>query len=149
MVKRVRLHAEHKEAKARVTNGKVILPYQDGRSLWARIMRDTLQGLISHCGGDTMMSDTKRMAARRVAALEAELIMMEDQIAAIRGKSKNPPASLLQLYGMLADRQRRLSEALGWDRDKKTVKDITLDDYIKGKSKPKVNGRHVEVVDHD
>lgn len=130
MVDRVRLRAQGKEAKSRVTNGKVILPYQDGRSLWARIMRDTLQSLISHCGGESVISDTKRMAARRVAAFEAELIMMEDRIASIRGAAKHPPPSLLQLYGMLADRQRRLSEALGWERSQRNVKDIDLQAHI-------------------
>jgi hypothetical protein len=137
MVDRVRLRAQGKEAKSRVTNGKVILPYQDGRSLWARIMRDTLQSLISHCGGESEMSDTKRMAARRVAALEAELIMMEDRIAFIRQTAKHPPPSYLQLYGVLADRQRRLSEALGWERSQRSVKDIDLQAHIANRTRAK------------
>ncbi|MDR6657788.1 hypothetical protein J2W51_000330 [Tardiphaga robiniae] len=147
MVSRVRFRGERKEAKSRVTNGKVILPYQDGRSLWARIMRDSLQSLVAHCGGEDLMSETRRMAARRVAALEAELIMMEDRIASIRGKAKQPPPSLLQLYGMLADRQRRLSEALGWDRSKKPVNDIDLASYIRGKAR--MRPTPMEAMDHE
>lgn len=141
---RIRLHAERKEARSRITNGKSLLPYQDGRSLFARLMRDTLSSLIVHCGGPEMMSETKRMAARRVAALEAELVMQEDRIASIHSKGKEPPAALLQLYGMLADRQRRLSDALGWERAKKNVTDITLQDYISRKARASS-----EVMGHD
>lgn len=50
----------------------------DGRSIWARLFRDSYLALLAHCGGADAVSDTKRMAARRVACLEAELIHLED-----------------------------------------------------------------------
>jgi hypothetical protein len=125
--------------------GRDLLPFEDGRSLWARMMRDVYIGLVQHCGGNDNITDTRRMCCRRIAALEAELVSHEDRIASIRRRGKEPPASLLQTYGMLADRQRRLSEAIGWDRH---TKDTTpsLQDYIK--SKTKANG-HARTIEHE
>src|SRR4051794_35789318 len=93
--------------RSRIANGNALLP-SDNRSMWARIMRDTLATLIAHCGGEDLISDTRRLAARRVAALEAELIFLEDKFATARAAGAEPPADALDLYGRLADRQRRL-----------------------------------------
>lgn len=166
MVKRIRLPNsvgrlnDDGRHSSRVSTGRDLLPYQDGRSLWARLMRDTLAGLISHCGGDAAVSDTRRMACRRIAALEAELVSHEDRIASLRRRGKEPPASLLQTYGMLADRQRRLSEAVGWDRHAKAINEITLEQHIASKVAGRSNGhfkpghvsrnkRPVVVLDHE
>jgi hypothetical protein len=142
---------------SRVSTGRDLLPFEDGRSVWARIMRSTLNSLIAHCGGEDIISDTRVMACRRVAALEAELVSHEDRIASIRRKGKEPPASLLMTYGMLADRQRRLSEAIGWDRHAKAIKDITLEDHIRAKAQGKANTnghfkrgpRSPVIIDHE
>jgi hypothetical protein len=139
MIKRIRLTADRKEGKSRISNGAALLPSQDGRSAWARIMRDCLQALIAHCGGIDEVSDPKRMACRRIAAIEAELIYHEDRIASVRRKGKEPPASLLQMYSMLADRQRRLCEVIGYDLAK-PIKDITLEDHIANRLKANGQG---------
>jgi hypothetical protein len=113
--------------RSRITNGS-LLPTVDGRSLWARLMRDTLQNLEAHCGD---MSETQRLAARRVSTLEAELIFLEDKFAAARAAGEEPNVAALDLYGRLADRQRRLADsALGWHR---TARDVTpsLDDIVR------------------
>lgn len=136
-------------ARSRMPNANSLLPKQDGRTVWARIMRDTLASLIAHCGGDNFISDTRRLVARRVAALEAELIFAEDNFAQARADGGEPSPDMLDLYGRLADRQRRLADALGWDRDKKNAKDITpdLSDYLKSRTidhdddPPPINGR--------
>lgn len=60
----------------RVFNGDTLLPTSDGRSVWARLLKETFRGLISHCGGDDIISETKRMSARRSATLEAELVFL-------------------------------------------------------------------------
>ena len=62
------------------------------------------------------------MQARRIAALEAELIYIEDGIAQARAAGEEPLPATLDLYGRLANGQRRHCEALGWDR---TAKDVT------------------------
>jgi hypothetical protein len=114
------------KARSAVMNGSSLLPNVDGRSLWARLMRDTLRSLEVHCGG--ALSETQRLAARRVSTLEAELIFLEDKFAQARAEGREPDISTLDLYGRLADRQRRLADsALGWQR---TPRDVTpsLDD---------------------
>jgi hypothetical protein len=89
-------------------------------------MRDTLQSLEVHCGG--ALSETQRLAARRVSTLEAELVFLEDRFAQVRAAGGEPDAALLDLYGRLADRQRRLTEAaLGW---RPTARDVTLDPLV-------------------
>jgi hypothetical protein len=100
------------------------LPGADGRSGWPRLMRDTFQRLLVHCGGDDTVSETQRMMARRIATLEAELVHMEDKLATIRAAGGEPDPAMLALYGTLADRQRRLADPLGWQR---TQRDVTAD----------------------
>jgi septal ring factor EnvC (AmiA/AmiB activator) len=110
------------QGRSRLTNGSRFLPTADGRGVWERLARDTLRSLTTHCGGSEMLSETRRLAARRVSILEAELVHLEDGFAKIRAAGGEPDDSKLALYGQLADRQRRLSETLGWDR---TMRDAT------------------------
>jgi hypothetical protein len=78
--------------------------------------------LIVHCGGVGEVSETRRLAARRVSVLESELVFLENKFAQLRAAGGEPDMQELDLYGRLADRQRRLSEPLGWNR---TARDIT------------------------
>jgi hypothetical protein len=41
-------------------------------------MRDALDAMLAHCGGAAYASEPKRMQARHIAALEAELIYIDD-----------------------------------------------------------------------
>jgi hypothetical protein len=59
--------------------------------------------------------------ARRISTLEAELVFLEDKFAAIRAAEGEPDASTLDLYGRLADRQRRLADPLGWHRTARPI----------------------------
>ena len=108
--------------RSRVTAGLTLLPSIDGRSTWARIMRDTYHAMLAHAGGADYVSETKRLMARRVAACEAELIHLEDKFACARAGGGEPNTTDLELYGRLTGQQRRCLEALGWDR---TARDIT------------------------
>jgi hypothetical protein len=107
--------------RSRITNGSALLPSVDGRSIWARLFRDTFDGLVAHCGGPSVVSETMRATARRAAALEAELVHLEDSFALARQNDQAPPTHDLDLYGRLADRQRRLHEVLGWQRGARDV----------------------------
>jgi hypothetical protein len=117
-----------KSVRSAVTNGKMV-PGMDGRSAYARIMRDTYSALIVHCGGPDMVSEPQRLMARRIAALEAELIERETAFVRIRAEGGQPEMWEVDLYGRLADRQRRLSDPLGWQRTPKPVP--TLDEYLR------------------
>jgi hypothetical protein len=65
--------------------------------------------------------------------LEAELVYLEDKFAQVRADGGEPAAAELDLYGRLADRQRRLADPLGWQR---TARDVTptLAQYIAQKA---------------
>ena len=108
--------------KSKVGNNTTLLPTTDGRSIWARLMRETFKGLLIHCGGDDVVCETQRLIARRISTLEAELVFMEDQFAAIRAAGGEPDPATIDLYGRLADRQRRLADPLGWSR---TARDVS------------------------
>jgi len=115
-------------ARSRIGNGSSILPNCDGRSLWVRLMKDTLRSLRAHCGGE--LTETQHLAARRISTLEAELVFLEDKFAQARADGREPDIAALDLYGRLADRQRRLADsALGWQRTPRTVQS-TLDQYL-------------------
>jgi len=120
-----RLHtpeAKRKSGRSRIANGGgSMLPTTDGRSLWARIRRDTYRAIIAMCGGADMVCETQSLMARRVGTLEAELVFIEDKFAAIRAAGGEPDIATLDLYGRLADRQRRLSDPLGWRRMQRDV----------------------------
>jgi hypothetical protein len=100
----------------------MLLPITDSRSVWARLMKEAYRGLVVHCGGDAVITETKRMSARRSATLEAELVFLEDKFARVRAAGGEPDPADLHLYGRLADRQRRVNETLSWER---TSRDVT------------------------
>lgn len=110
-----------KARKSRIANGSSLLPTASGSSVWARLMRDTLANLMSHLGGADLASETQKLASRRVSFLEAELIYLENEIATTRQEGGEPDPNKLDLYGRLADRQRRLADPLGWQRTARHV----------------------------
>lgn len=74
-----------------------MLPGTDGRSAWARLMRDVVGALEHHCGGD--LTEVERMTARRAAALEVELCHMESQFAEARAAGRSPtPRRLICIH---------------------------------------------------
>jgi hypothetical protein len=112
---------EKSRKRSRIANGTQFLPTMDGRSIWARLMRETFECLLTHCGGDGVVSETQRLVARRIGTLEAELVFIEDKLASIRAAGGEPDPAIVDLYGRLADRQRRLADPLGWQRTPRDV----------------------------
>jgi hypothetical protein len=104
---------EKSRQRSKIANGTQLLPKTDGRSIWARLMRETFEALLVHCGD---ASETQRLIARRISTLEAELVFIEDKLASIRAAGGEPDPATVDLYGRLADRQRRLADPLGWQR---------------------------------
>ena len=49
------------------------------------------------------------------------MIYLEDGFASVREAGGEPDPAALDLYGRLADRQRRLADPLGWRRAQKEV----------------------------
>lgn len=164
MVKRLRGNAKKAPAlytgkhddgrhSSRIANGKRMLPLEDGRSVWARLQKSTFRALIAHLGGDDATNDMQRIACRRCATLEAELVMIEDRIAKLRRSRKEPPASLQATYASLTAQQHRLTKEIGWDRHAKPINEPhDLQSYLASKTTKghHRNGRaHALTIEHE
>ena len=76
-------------------------------------MRDTIQSMLTHLGGEDYASEPQRMLSRRVGAFEAELIHLEDKFARARAEGREPVTADFDLYSRMSSAQRRLLEAVG------------------------------------
>ena len=114
--------------RCRVSNGSALLVDVDGRSVWARRMRDLIEAHIGDLGGVEACSHAERSIVRRVAAITVELEAMESEFATTEGATE---AARLDLYQRTANSLRRLLEAVGLER---RSRDITppLRSYIEG-----------------
>jgi hypothetical protein len=108
----------------RVTSGKDLLPDYDGRSLWARRMRDLIALMTSDAGGDDALTEAQRSLVRRAATLIVECERMELSFA-----QDDASPALLNEYGRASNTLRRLLETIGIERKSR---DITpsLESYI-------------------
>src|ERR1700746_951198 len=103
--------------RSRVSNASSILPGVDGRSVWARRLRDLMGLYLSDLGGDDAVSEAERSIIRRVATLTVELERMEADLA-VAGEAR---PDQLDLYQRTANSLRRLLEAIGLQRRSKDV----------------------------
>jgi hypothetical protein len=105
-------------ARARVSNGSALLPGVDGRSTWARRMRDLMELHVADLGGETNISEGERAIVRRAAVLITELERMEATFALCEGA---PDLPHLDGYQRAANSLRRLLEAVGLQRRARDV----------------------------
>lgn len=114
-----------KKARSAMTNG-AILPGIDGRSIWARRLRDLVALHITDLGGDANVSEAERAIIRRAAVIITELERMERDFALSEGA---PGLAELEVYQRLSNTMRRLLEAVGLQR---RARDVTpsLADYL-------------------
>jgi len=117
------------QGRSRVSNGASILPGVDGRSVWARRLRDLIGLHLSDLGGNGAVSEAERSIIRRVATLTVELERMEVGFA-VAGQVQ---PDQLELYQRTANSLRRLLESVGLGHP---PRDITpsLHEYIEGRS---------------
>jgi hypothetical protein len=113
--------AHRKSGGSRVGNGSKLLPTMDARSVWARIMGDTIRMLTNHLGGEENLTETLRMTCRRVATMESELCFLEDSFARLRSQGEVPKPADIDLYSRLSNTQRRMLEILGFDRKPRDI----------------------------
>ena len=109
--------------KSRVTNGSVLLPGVDGRSLWVRRCKDIL---ASHLSDKPDATAAEQAIIRRAAVLIVELERMEKQFA-LNGEAD--PLTL-DLYGRVAGNMRRLLESVGLERRARDC-GLTLGDLLR------------------
>ena len=123
------LHADSAEVvepksngRSRVTNGAVLLPGVDGRSVWARRCRDVLDAHVSDLGGPDAISEAERSICRRAAVLTTELERLEQRFA-LAGEATERD---LDLYQRAANSMRRMLEAVGIARRPRSVKGLPV-----------------------
>jgi hypothetical protein len=111
--------------RSRLTNGSALLSGVDGRSLWARRLRDLIELHVSDLGGSDAVTAAERSIIRRASTLTVELERMETRFA-LAGEAS---VEELDLYSRTAGNLRRLLESVGLQR---RAKDITPDlhDYV-------------------
>jgi hypothetical protein len=113
-----------------VTNG-AILSGVDGRSTWARRLRDLMALHIADLGGDQNVSEAERAIIRRAAVIITELERMERNFALSEGA---PGVSELEIYQRMANTMRRLLEAVGLERRPRDVTPPSLGQYLNARA---------------
>jgi len=110
-----------------MSNGSVLLPGVDGRSVWVRRCRDIISDHLSDLGGIDNTSAAERSLIRRASTLTVELERLEAKFAG-EGEAS---ADDLDLYQRTAGNLRRLLEAVGIQR---RARDVTpsLSEYLRG-----------------
>jgi len=106
--------------RSKVTNGSRLLPDVDGRTIWARRMRDLVLAHTADLGGDGEISEAERSLIRRAATIATELERLEAEFA---NAGKADPEAL-DLYGRQAGTLKRILEGLGL---KRRPRDVTPD----------------------
>ena len=124
---RLSADAERRKSRqrSRVTNGSVLLPGIDGRSVWVRRCKDIITSHLSDRGGEENTSEAERSIIRRASVITVELERLEARFAAAGEAS----AEELDLYQRTAGNLRRLLEAVGLQRRAKQVTP-TLGEYL-------------------
>ena len=127
----------------------------DGRSTWSRLFSDIYADLVAHCGGELIISEPRRLLARRCALLEVEMVCIETSLAELRGNgdmrmlAKKLTMEWLSSYATLLKAQRRCLEALGLNRAARPIQNLSQ--YIEatygGDDKARTKVEDLEVVE--
>jgi hypothetical protein len=112
-------------ARARTTNGSVVLPNVDGRTLWVRRLYDLIASITQDMGGDDAISESERSIIRRIATQTVAIEKLEAQFA-LDGEADDRK---LDLHQRLSNTLRRNQEALGLKRRSRDITP-TLDQYL-------------------
>jgi hypothetical protein len=118
-------------SRSRVTNGVTLLPGVDGRSTWARRLRDLVSMHLSDLGGADRASEAELSIVRRASAITVDLEHIETRFAEANLAGRPPDSADFDLYLRGANSLRRLLEAIGI---KRVPRDITpkLSTYLAG-----------------
>ncbi len=107
-------------ARSRVTNGSELLVGADGRSRYARRLRDVIDAYGRDCGDTGDLTSARRALIRRAATLTVECEMQEARFA----NAGQADASDLTAYQTASNSLRRLLESAGLAKVTGTVKAI-------------------------
>lgn len=115
------------QARTRLTKGEVMIPGVDGRTLWARRLKELVAIYASDLGGAPQMCEAEKSIVRRAATISIELERLEQRFALA---DEGGTARDLDIYSRLANTLRRLLERVGLQRRPTDV--LTLDAYLVG-----------------
>ena len=116
------------EARSAISNGSTLLAGVDGRSTWARRLRDLIELHTNDLGGVLNISEAEKAIVRRASVLIVELERMETDFALAEGA---PNIATLDAYQRAAGNLRRLLESLGLERRQRDVTPTpTVDRYV-------------------
>jgi len=128
-------NASHKETglltngKSRITNSNGLLPTIDGRSTWARRLRDLINQHVNDVGGIDLVSTAELSLIRRAATITIELERLE-----LRFHSNNGATfPELDAYQRSANTLRRLLQSIGMKRVPRDVTPPTLREYLRSR----------------
>lgn len=116
--------------RSRITNSHGLLPSVDGRSTWARRLRDLIAQHVSDMGGEDACSTAELSLVRRAATLTIELERLELRFHMNDGAKRWE----LEAYQRSANTLRRLLQAIGLQRRMRDVTP-TLDEYLAGRGR--------------
>jgi hypothetical protein len=105
--------------RSRVTNGKALFVAGNGRSPWARRLRDIIEAHVLDQGGADLLTEGKRALIRRASALTVELERIEGRFSTDTARESD-----FGTYTTGANTLRRLLESIGLER---VARDITPD----------------------
>ena len=105
-------------ARSRISNGSELLVGADGRTKWARRLKDLIDDYSSDCGDTGDLTHARRALIRRAATLTVELEMKESDFA----NAGKADASDLKTYQTASNSLRRLLESAGLAKATNTVK---------------------------
>ena len=96
-------------ARSRVTNGSRLLPNTDGRSVWARRLRDLCELYTRDLGGVEAVSLPESLLIRRASCLVVELELLESKMSQCEDGADE---RTLDSYQRCTNTLRRTLEAL-------------------------------------
>ena len=108
-----KLYGKQLCGRSKITNGSTLLPSIDGRSIWARRLRDLISLHTSDLGGLDNLSQAELSLIRRAATLTVELEHLEMRFALAEDGAEE---GQLKTYQMTVNTLRRTLEALGLKR---------------------------------
>jgi hypothetical protein len=105
--------------KSAITNGSRLLEDVDGRSAWARRLRDLIADHVSDLGGEAALSSAERALVRRASMLCLQLELLESKFAQNDGGEASPKQ--LEAYARATGHLRRVLETTGLQRRSRDV----------------------------
>ena len=117
--------ATPRRQRSRITKGSKLLPSVTKTSVWGRIMGDTLDEVLAHCGGADCISGSSvcRPGALPRLRLSSSILKRRSLPSGLTGKIPRQPN--LDLYGRLANRAAPAVRSLGLGADGQETSRLT------------------------